>query len=84
MAPCGERPPTLAGLLPSLRSGVLLADIAAAATGEKFVVRPTSKTPHRIWAHIQTGFGPTFKQGLGPHSNRVWAHTYTADYNWIS
>ena len=37
--PCGERPSTLAGLLPALRSGVLLADIAAAATGEKFVVR---------------------------------------------
>ena len=55
----GERFPTLAGLLPSLRAGVLLADIAAAAAGEKFVVRPTSKTPHRIWAHIQTGFGPT-------------------------
>lgn len=38
MAPGGEPPPSFAALLPALRSGVLLADLAAAATGDKFTV----------------------------------------------
>lgn len=51
MAPCGDLPPTLADLLPGLRSGVLLADIAAAATGETFVVCRAARTtslPRRV------------------------------------